>query len=189
MIAKIEEINWEQVPANQNKRGTRRDRHCLGRTGPSGDYVWYDPFKDEVISEEEAARMRRLPREIPEGHPRGYIFEPAPVTGLAQLGVRDDEPLPQATAQVPSSPQRSESTNSDEVTRMPRSVKRRTEEHSPRYNPTAGNGDEITPNASTNNVDATKKDSGNDRMKSLPCSDLRRTSALEDPPIILLVKS
>ena len=167
MIAKVEEINWEQVPANQNKRGTRRDRHCLGRTGPSGDYVWYDPFKDEVISEEEAARMRRLPREIPEGHPRGYIFEPAPVTGLAQLGVRDDEPMPQATPQVPASPlQRSESTNSDEITRMPRSVKRRTEEHSPRHTPTAGNGDEITPNAGTNNVDATKKDSGNDRMMS-----------------------
>ena len=150
----------------QNKRGTRRDRHCLGRPGSSGDNVWYDPFKDEVISEEEAARMRRLPREIPEGYPRGYIFEPAPVTGLAQLDVRDDEPMPQATPQVPASPQRSESTNSDEITRMPRSVKRRTEEHSPRYTPTAGNGDEITPNARTNNVDATKKDSENDRMMS-----------------------
>ena len=110
--------------------------------------------------------MRRLPREIPDDHPRGYIFEPAPVTGLAQLGVRDDEPMPQATPQVPASPKRSESTNSDEITRMPRSVKRRTEEHSPRCTPTAGNGDEITPNSDTNNVDATKKDSGNDHMMS-----------------------
>ena len=57
IITKVEEINWEQVPANQNKPETRRDRHCLGRTGSSGDYVWYDPFKDEVFSEEEAARL------------------------------------------------------------------------------------------------------------------------------------
>ena len=74
--------------------------------------------------------------------------------------------MPQATPQVPASPQRSESTNSDEIKRMHRSVKRRTEEYSPRYTPTAGNGDKITPNAGTNNVDATKKDSGNDRMMS-----------------------
>ena len=169
--------------ANQNKRETRRDRHCLGRTGPSGDYVWYDPFKDEVISEEEAARMKRLPRDIPEGHPRGYIFEPAPETDLAQLGVRDDETMPQATPRVPAAPQRSESTNSDEIMRIPRSVKRRTEEHSPRYTPTAGNGDEIT-----TNVDATKKDSGNDRMMSA-LQRFAATSVLEDPPIILLVTS
>ena len=173
MVAKVEEVDWEPVPAHHNKRGNRRDRHCLGRTGSSGDYIWYDPFQDEVISEDDAARMRRFPRKVPEGHPRGYIFEPAPVTGLAQLGVRDDEPMPQATPKVVESP-RSESTNSDEITRMPRSVKRRTEEHSPRYTPTAGNdnqaeagtantGEEITPNMDSN-VDATKKDSGNDRM-------------------------
>ena len=40
MVAKVEEINWEQVPANKHKRGNRRDNHFLGRTGPSGDYVW-----------------------------------------------------------------------------------------------------------------------------------------------------
>ena len=59
---------------------------------------------------------------------------------------------------------------------MTRSVKRRTEEHSPRYTPvadngqaqaaSANNGDEITPNVGNNNVDATKKDGGNDRMMS-----------------------
>ena len=104
------------------------------------------------------------------------IFEPAPVTGLAQLGVRNDEPMPQATPQVPSSPQRSDTSESEPVTRMPRSVKRRTEEHSPSYTPVAGNGqaqaasanngDDITPNVGTNNVDATKNDSGNGRMMS-----------------------
>ena len=51
-------------------------------------------------------------------------------------------------------------------TRLPRSVKRRTEEHSPSYTTTAGNRDEITPNAGNNNVDATKEDRGNDRMIS-----------------------
>ena len=173
MVAKVEEVDWERVPAHHNKRGNRRDRHCLGGTGSSGDYIWYEPFQDEVISEDDAARMRRFPRKVPEGHPRGCIFEPAPVTGLAQLGVRDDEPMPQATPKVVESP-RSELTNSDEITRMPRSVKRKTEEHSPRYTPTAGNdnqakagttntGEEITPNVDCN-VDAMKKDSGNDRM-------------------------
>ena len=173
MIAKVEEIDWERVPANQHKRGNRRDRHCLGRTGPSGDFVWYDPFQDEVISEEEAAKLRRFPRKVSEGHPRGYVFEPAPVTGLAQLGVRDDEPMPQATPQVPASPQRSDTSESEHVTRMPRSVKRRTEEHSPSSTPVAGNGqsqaasanngEEITPNVG-NDVDITKKNRGEDRM-------------------------
>ena len=168
MVAKVEEFDWERVPAHRNKRGNRRDRHCLGRTGSSGDYVWYDPFQDEVISEDDAARMRRFPRKIPEGYPRGYIFEPAPVTVLAQLGVRDEEQMPQETPKVVESP-RSESTNSDEITRMPRSVKRRTEECSPSYTPAAGNdsppGEDITPNVD-NNVDTTKKNSGDDRMMS-----------------------
>ena len=118
--------------------------------------------------------MRRLHREIPEGHPRGYIFKPAPETGLAQFVVRVDEPMPQATPQVPASPQRSESTNSDEITRMPRSVKRRTEERSPSYTPVSGNGqaqaasanntEEITPNTTKNNVDTTNENIGEDRM-------------------------
>ena len=51
--------------------------------------------------------------------------------GLAQLGVRDDEPMPQATPKVVDIP-RSDSTDSDEIKRMRRIVKRRTEEHSPR---------------------------------------------------------
>ena len=118
--------------------------------------------------------MRRLPRTIPDGHPRGYIFEPAPVTGIVQLGVRDDEPMTQGTPRVVDTP-RSESTDSDEVTRMPRSVKRRTEEHSPSYTPGAGsssqaqaasanNTEEITPNVKSNNVDTTNKKSGEDRI-------------------------
>ena len=175
MVAKFEEVDWERVPAHHNKRRNRRDRHCLGRTGSSGDYILYDPFQNEVISEDDAARMRRFPRKVPEGHPRGYIFALARVTGLAQLGVRDDEPMPQATPKVVESP-RSESTNSDEITRMPRNVKRRTEERSPSYTPAAGNdsqaeagtantGEEITSNVDSN-VDATKKNSGNDRMMS-----------------------
>ena len=59
---------------------------------------------------------------------------------------------------------------------MPRSVKRRTEEQSPRYTPAAGNDsqaeavsantrEDITPNVNSN-VDATKNNSGNDRMLS-----------------------
>ena len=57
--------------------------------------------------------MSRFPCKIPEFHPRGYIFEPAPVTDLAQLGVRDDEPMPQATPMVVHTP-RSDSKDSDE---------------------------------------------------------------------------
>ena len=175
MIAKVEEIDWERVPANHHKRGNRRDRHCLCRTGASGDFVWYEPFQDKVISEEEAAKLRRFPRKIPDGHPRGYVFEPAPVTGLAHLGVRGDEPMPQATPQVHASPQRSDSSESEPATRMPRSVKQRAEEHSLSYTPVAGNGqsqaasanngEEITPNVGKD-VDTTKKNSGDDRMMS-----------------------
>ena len=118
--------------------------------------------------------MKLLPRKIPEGHPRGYIFEPAPITGIAQLGVQDDEPMPQATPQVVDTPKK-ESTDSDKITRMPRSVKRRTEERSPSYTPGVGNSnqaqaapanntEEITPNVINNNVDTTNNKSGDDLM-------------------------
>ena len=81
--------------------------------------------------------------------------------------------MPQATPRVVDTP-KSESTDSDEVKRMPRSVKRRTEEPSPSYTPGAGYSDqaqvmpanntkEITPNATGNNVDTTNKKSGEDR--------------------------
>ena len=109
------------------------------------------------------------------------------MTGLAQLGVRDDELMPQATPQVPASPQRM----------IPR-VRARYEDASKSETTNGGtfskiyadgrNGDEITPNARNNNVDATKKDSGDDRMMSA-LQRLRRTSVSEDPPIILLVTS
>ena len=155
--------------------GNRRDRHCLGRTGSSGDCIWFNPFQNEIISEDDAARIRRFSRKIPEFHPRKYIFEPAPVTGLAQLGVRDDDLMPQVTLKVVET-QRSELTNSDEITRMPRSVKRKMEEHSPRYTTaarndsqaeagTANTGEEINLNVDSN-VDTTKKNSGSDRMMS-----------------------
>ena len=88
MIATVKEIDWERVPANQHKRGNGRDRHCLGRTRPSGDFVWYDPFQDEVIPEEKAAKLRRFPRKIPEGYPRGYDFELARMTGSARSSRR-----------------------------------------------------------------------------------------------------
>ena len=85
--------------------------------------------------------MRRFPGKIPEGHLRGYIFEPPPQTSFALLGVRADELIPQATPKVVDTP-RSESTDSDKITRIPRSIKRRTEEHFPRYTTAPGNGNQ-----------------------------------------------
>ena len=86
--------------------------------------------------------MRRFTREFPEGHLQDYIFEPVPVTGLAQLGVRDDETMPQATPSVVDTP-KSESTDLDEIARMPRGIRRLTEEHSPSYTPVVGNSNTI----------------------------------------------
>ncbi|PXF40140.1 hypothetical protein BWQ96_10156 [Gracilariopsis chorda] len=102
MVDLIDQIDWDRVPANQVSDGVRRptDR-SPGRDTNAGDFVYFDPWKWEVISAAEAGERRREDRYIPAGHPRGFIFIDDDGEDPAEGGSPKDEGSPAGESEEP----------------------------------------------------------------------------------------
>ena len=75
LIAVLRTVVWDNLPAEWNRRGARRKRECSpGRTGPAADFVYYDPWASEFITPERAQLLSAVSRDIPAGHPTGYVY-------------------------------------------------------------------------------------------------------------------
>lgn len=95
----MDQVNWEQVPAEQQQRGERQRQleYSPGRTANAGDFVWYDPWTRQHLTSEQAAHLCRNPRAMPPTQPTGYVHEPAPanedvLTDEDQQVAYEDEP-------------------------------------------------------------------------------------------------
>lgn len=76
LLDHIESVDWATVPFENSQRQHAHSGSGpgLGRNTPlAGDTIFFDPWDFREITGAEAEEFRDIPREIPEGHPRGYV--------------------------------------------------------------------------------------------------------------------
>ena len=110
-LDRIESTDWTQVPVSQALRGaTRRVDHSPGRKADAGDFIYYSPWLDRVITAEEARAESRNPRQHPEGFKTGYVQTSYEETRDLYSTLRDSRPAEGASNSSPAhSASRSES--------------------------------------------------------------------------------
>lgn len=70
----VKAINWAAVPASQAHRGSRQVDHSPGRSAPSGDFIWYEPWGRGPCSMAEAREATRYRGLTPLGYPDRFEF-------------------------------------------------------------------------------------------------------------------
>lgn len=72
----IESTNFAELPSTWRQRGERAHDLSPGRVGPGADWVYYDPWRRQILTEvvaRQKANEERPP--IPDGHPTGFNFD------------------------------------------------------------------------------------------------------------------
>lgn len=79
LLAMVDAINWNEVPLSQARRGSRRVDHSPGReSNEGGDFVFFNPYREEFCDEDEARTGSRRQRENPAGYASGYVYTESP---------------------------------------------------------------------------------------------------------------
>ncbi len=75
LLCVIEGTRFEREPVAQSLRYTEANG-CLGRTGPGGDFIYYDPWAEKKLTPKEyQEKLVRARPQMPAGHPTGYDFD------------------------------------------------------------------------------------------------------------------
>jgi hypothetical protein len=84
----IRPSDWTARGDNADNTPAERSRRGWGRQGPGADYVYYDPWRREVITKLHAKQLLRNPRPVlPDGHPVGWDHSRIPEEGWASPSV------------------------------------------------------------------------------------------------------
>ena len=75
LLAALDEIDWSTVPPDWSFRGGLDGDASVGRSGPAGDFVYFDPWGRTRITAEAAVDMKRDARVAPAGQVYGYVHE------------------------------------------------------------------------------------------------------------------
>jgi len=75
LLSVLDSVDWTTVPPEWSFRGTLDGDASVGRSGPAGDFVYFDPWGRTRITAEAAADMKRDVRVAPAGQVYGYVHE------------------------------------------------------------------------------------------------------------------
>ena len=88
LLEVVEQTNWEEVPIAQSRRSTMANIRSPGRNANSGDFIYFDPWKREVITAEQAQALKRNRPEMPDDHRVGMYYSRVPdPSGLNPLNM------------------------------------------------------------------------------------------------------